>query len=92
MTLLLRIYGRVQGVGFRQALRHQAHALGLRGWVRNRRDGSVESSVDGAPDALDAFYAWCQTGPVLAQVDRVDVLDASALDLPLNGCTILPTE
>ena len=66
--------------------------MGLRGWVRNRRDGSVEATVNGSPAALEHLYTWCKSGPSLAQVDRVDVFDTKAENLPLSGCTILPTK
>jgi acylphosphatase len=75
LTRRLTISGRVQGVGFRWALRAQASALGLAGWVRNRRDGSVEAVLGGPPAALEALIAWAQRGPPGARVDRVLVND-----------------
>jgi acylphosphatase len=69
----LRIFGRVQGVFFRNWAVEQAQALGLRGWIRNRTDGSVEALAYGAPEAVDAFIAKCREGPPAAQVERVDV-------------------
>jgi len=74
-TLLLRIHGRVQGVGFRWAMVGEARRLGVRGWVRNRRDGSVEAMVQGAADAVARLVDWANHGPPMAAVDRVDVLD-----------------
>jgi acylphosphatase len=75
LTRRLTISGRVQGVGFRWALRAQASALGLAGWVRNRRDGSVEALLGGAPAAVEAVTAWAHHGPPGARVDRVQVND-----------------
>ena len=69
--LHLRVYGRVQGVGFRFACCREARALGLVGWVRNRPDDSVEIVAEGPSAALDAFQAWCAKGPAFARVDRV---------------------
>lgn len=71
LTLELRITGRVQGVGFRDALRHEAGKLGVTGWVRNRRDGSVEALVQGAPAALEALVAWARRGPPGSRVDEI---------------------
>lgn len=71
-TRHLRIIGRVQGVGFREALRAEALALGLVGWVRNRSDGSVEALLQGEAAAVDAVAAWARRGPPAARVDRVD--------------------
>lgn len=67
----LEIEGRVQGVGFRWWTVRQASALGLAGWVRNRRDGSVEALAIGAIEVLDAFVAACAEGPRAAQVNAV---------------------
>lgn len=66
------VHGRVQGVGFRYAAYRQAQHLGLRGWVRNRADGSVEAEFDGRREDLDAFLRWCSEGPPLARVSSVE--------------------
>ncbi|HRC60452.1 Acylphosphatase [Candidatus Propionivibrio aalborgensis] len=71
LTRHLSIHGRVQGVGFRWALSAEAKALGLRGWVRNRNDGSVEALVLGPPEAVEALTAWAHHGPSTAIVARV---------------------
>lgn len=70
------VRGRVQGVGFRWATRREAQARGLRGWVRNADDGSVEVLVAGAPDVVDAMVAWLGRGPDGANVEDVVVSDA----------------
>jgi acylphosphatase len=70
-TRLLRIRGVVQGVGFRYALCDEARRLRLTGWVRNRRDGSVEALAIGDPAALDALARWAQRGPPGAWVEEV---------------------
>jgi acylphosphatase len=69
----LKISGRVQGVGFRYSMSEEAERLGVTGWVRNRRDGTVEAVVDGAKDALDAILAWARRGPRGASVTDVEV-------------------
>ena len=71
LTRRLLIDGRVQGVGFRWALSAEATALGLQGWVRNRRDGTVEALIHGTPDAVEALTVWAWHGPSSARVDRV---------------------
>ena len=71
LTRRLIISGRVQGVGFRWALHTEAKARGLSGWVRNRRDGTVEALLSGAPEAVEALTAWAFRGPPSARVDRV---------------------
>ncbi|MCC6532870.1 MAG: acylphosphatase [Burkholderiales bacterium] len=69
----LVVVGRVQGVGFRFAMERKAAEHGVRGWVRNRSDGSVEAMIQGSPDALAAMIAWARHGPRAASVDRVEV-------------------
>ena len=68
----LRIYGRVQGVFFRNWTMDRALALGVRGWVRNRRDGSVELVAYGPDEAVEALTDACRTGPPAAHVDRIE--------------------
>jgi acylphosphatase len=68
----LRIYGRVQGVFFRNWTAAKANALGVRGWVRNRRDGSVELAAWGDAEAVEALVAACRTGPPAALVERIE--------------------
>ena len=69
----LRISGVVQGVGFRYSLQREAIRLGLSGWVRNRRDGTVEAVVAGPAGAVEAIVAWSRHGPPSARVEAVDV-------------------
>jgi acylphosphatase len=71
-ALRLIVRGRVQGVGYRWWAVGQASALGVSGWVRNRRDGSVELLAIGPADALEALVAACAQGPAAASVTAVD--------------------
>lgn len=71
------VTGAVQGVGFRDAVRRRADALGLRGWVRNRDDGAVELHGEGTPASLDALLAFLADGPPLARVADVEVQPAA---------------
>jgi acylphosphatase len=73
ITLKLRITGRVQGVGFRDALCGEAQARGLAGWVRNRTDGSVEALLQGPRDRVAEVIAWARRGPPASRVDGVQV-------------------
>ena len=73
----LRITGRVQGVGYRAWAIATAARLGLRGWVRNRADGSVEALVIGEDDSLAAMIEACREGPFAARVAEVAVSDAT---------------
>lgn len=67
----LVIRGVVQGVGFRYSMLAQARLLGITGWVRNRRDGSVEAMVAGDPAQVAEMLAWSRIGPAGAVVDAV---------------------
>lgn len=71
--------GEVQGVGFRHACRRHAQALGVKGWVRNREDGTVEIHAEGSDDALDAFRGWCREGPPGAEVDDLRATPAEEI-------------
>jgi acylphosphatase len=71
--LHLVIHGRVQGVGFREALRRQAGLLQISGWVRNRREGTVEAVIRGEREAMDQLLEWAHHGPGMARVTRVEV-------------------
>jgi len=93
ITLHLQIAGRVQGVGYRDAMRVEALAHGVTGWVRNRRDGSVEAVVQGEPAAVESVVAWARRGPPAGRVASVDARVAqSELDRPYAGFDWLPTE
>jgi len=70
--LHLRIHGRVQGVFFRASTQEEASRLGLCGWVRNRGDGTVEVVAEGGIEAIRELEAWCQNGPPMASVSRID--------------------
>ncbi|NLF54033.1 MAG: acylphosphatase [Thauera phenolivorans] len=70
---LLRIRGRVQGVWYRASAVEQAQRLGLRGWVRNRADGSVEILVAGSESGIEDFLDWARIGPPKAQVSRIEI-------------------
>jgi acylphosphatase len=89
-TLRLRITGKVQGVGYRLWATRTAASLGLRGWVRNRRDGSVEALVTGRPENVAAMVDAAHKGPPGARVAEVTATpedeDGSV------GFTALPTE
>jgi len=76
LTRRLQISGRVQGVGFRYAMRHEAARRGVRGWVRNRADGSVEALLAGDAEALEALTAWARHGPPGATVTGVQATPA----------------
>jgi acylphosphatase len=89
-TQRLLITGRVQGVGFRYALQSEAERLGLAGWVRNRRDGSVEALAQGAPQALDALAAWARRGPPAAQVTDLRI-EATEEEVPYGRFELRPT-
>jgi acylphosphatase len=67
------VSGRVQGVAFRAATRHQARFLGLTGWVHNRADGTVEVLAEGERSRLQQLVDWCHEGPPAARVMWIEV-------------------
>jgi acylphosphatase len=71
-TLHVIIRGRVQGVGYRAWTHHQAQLHGLKGWVRNRRDGSVEAVFSGPSDLVDVMLKTCHQGPRGAVVESIE--------------------
>ena len=75
VTRRLRVHGRVQGVFYRGWSVATARALGLTGWVRNRRDGTVEMLLHGEEAQVEAMIARCREGPPAARVERVDVAE-----------------
>jgi len=85
----LRITGRVQGVGYRAWTMQMASRLGLRGWVRNRADGSVEALVIGEDDAVARMIEACREGPFGARV--ADIAVSNAEDDGGLGFTAKPT-
>jgi acylphosphatase len=93
--LQVMIRGRVQGVGYRAWLESQASTCGLEGWVRNRRDGSVEALFAGPPKHVAEMVALCRHGPPSSRVDSVTSETASADELDLRRAgekfSVLPT-
>ena len=82
------VIGRVQGVFFRGSTEDEARARGVDGWVRNRRDGSLEAVFEGSPDAVEALVEFCRRGPRWAQVEKVEVEEfpnAVRLRLTVDG-------
>ena len=89
------IRGRVQGVGYRAWVEHQAMARGLEGWVRNCRDGSVEALFAAPADVVAQMVALCRRGPSSARVDAIQDEPASSEALNLRRAgerfSVLPT-
>ena len=83
------VSGDVQGVYFRDTCRQVATENRVSGWVRNRRDGSVEAAFEGSPDAVDRLVEWARLGPPTALVDTVDTYDEEPESL--TGFEIRPT-
>jgi acylphosphatase len=69
------VSGQVQGVFFRDTCRRYAQAYGVRGWVRNCPDGTVEAVFEGEPKGVETMIEWVRKGPSMAQVDRVEVTE-----------------
>ena len=89
MSKRVRVFGRVQGVWFRGWAVDAARSLGLDGWVRNRRDGSVEMLLFGPEEAMARMIEHCREGPSAARVQRVEVEQAD--EAPPAGFAQRPT-
>lgn len=76
------VRGDVQGVGYRYTMRMIAVEAGVSGWVRNRRDGSVEAEVEGEPDRVDEVLAWMAEGPPGSDVAEARATDAAPTGEP----------
>jgi acylphosphatase len=84
------VAGRVQGVGFRYATVDAATRIGVRGWVRNRRDGRVEIVAEGSQDQVGELVDWCHQGPALARVTAVEWSEVTT-DEELQGFQVRST-
>jgi len=84
MICRLTVSGRVQGVGFRAWAEMTALELGVEGWVRNRRDGSVEILLVGPEELVLTMIEECRKGPPSAHVEAIDQWDAGSEDLALR--------
>jgi acylphosphatase len=84
------VHGDVQGVGYRYTMRMIARGAGVAGWVRNRRDGTVEAEVEGPSEQVDEVLAWMAEGPPGSRVESATVTDAAATGD--SGFEVRPTE
>ena len=73
--------GRVQGVGYRAFVEHEARRRGLQGWVRNRHHGTVEAVFAGPRAAVEAMIEACRRGPISAQISALDHREGTEVDL-----------
>lgn len=71
-TRVIKIHGKVQGVGYRFFATRVARRLGLKGWIRNLRDGTVDAVVEGEPEAIDEWLEEIREGPRYAEVTKID--------------------
>ena len=88
-------HGRVQGVGYRAFVEHEALTRGLQGWVRNRRDGTVEAVFMGEEGTVAGMIAACRRGPFAARVESIDQREGTDADFkphrPGEVFSVLPT-
>lgn len=81
-SVKINVYGEVQGVGFRYGALRKANEIGVKGFVKNRTDGSVYMEVEAEPELLEIFVSWCRRGPSWSRVD-----DLIVTDIPFNHYT-----
>jgi acylphosphatase len=85
----VEVRGRVQGVFFRAEARARAESLGLSGWIRNERDGSVAAVFDGDAERVQSMVDWCRRGPAGARVDDVRVTDEAEAEEGRGGFRVI---
>ncbi len=92
VRIIRRVFvrGRVQGVGYRDWTRHVARDRSLEGWVRNRKDGSVEALFAGVEEAVADMIAACRKGPPSALVEAIEQHEATEADLALREGRAFP--
>lgn len=78
--ITLKIYGKVQGIFFRDSSRAMAKELNLSGWAKNETDGTVEIMAEGDDKNLKKFIEWCKYGPDHAEVEKVEIKWAESMD------------
>lgn len=83
------VTGTVQGVGYRAWAQANATSQGLRGLVRNRKDGSVQALLAGPKERIEAFAAACRAGPTLARVENVTVKEIDPSDVPEGAGVVI---
>ncbi|CAJ0772445.1 acylphosphatase [Ralstonia chuxiongensis] len=88
--VIVTVQGRVQGVGYRAACADRARLLGLRGWVRNRRDGAVEAFLAGPEPNVLSMREWMWEGPDNALVTQLEVVTGEH-EVLVHGFEIRPT-
>ncbi len=77
-SCIIRVSGKVQGVGFRFYTQKEARLLGVSGFVKNMRDGSVYIEAEAEADVMEAFILWCRKGPEWARVDDINIQNKPA--------------
>src|SRR5215468_9759016 len=87
----LTICGRVQGVGYRDAMVEAAGSFGICGWVRNRVDGTVEALIQGESAAVEKLLSWCRRGPPAARVSGGSTIEVTP-EPTLVGFERVPTD
>lgn len=87
MTVHLIISGKVQGVYYRATAKETADKLGLRGWVKNTREGNVEIMANGSAEAVRQFIDWCRLGPPKAMVDDIAITEKE--EMQFSGFSVL---